>query len=124
MNNQTIITVNDLQRSIDWYTTVLGFKIGEEKEDSIDLMLNDQFALRLHKKLDDSTRQSGEGVILRFELENFDDALSSLQLNSIQIMEGPYFNSETALSEAMIIDPDGYEVILTGRSFYPSQPKE
>ena len=96
----------------------------EEKEDSIDLKIYDKFALRIHKVLDDTNEQRGDGVTLRFEFDNFDEVLSELQRQSIQIVEGPYFNSETALSEAMILDPDGYEVVLTGRSFYPAQPKE
>lgn len=124
MNNQTIITVNDLQKSVEWYTSVLGFEKLEEKEDSIDLKIYDKFALRIHKVLDDTNEQRGDGVTLRFEFDNFDEVLSELQRQSIQIVEGPYFNSETALSEAMILDPDGYEVVLTGRSFYPAQPKE
>lgn len=124
MNNQTIITVNDLQKSVEWYTSVFGFEKLEEKEDSIDLKLYDKFALRIHKVLDDTNEQRGDGVTLRFELDNFDEMLSNLQRQSIQIVEGPYFNSETALSEAMILDSDGYEIVLTGRSFYPAQPKE
>lgn len=124
MNNQTIITVNDLQKSVEWYTSVLGFEKLEEKEDSIDLKIYDKFALRIHKVLDDTNEQRGDGVTLRFEFDNFDEVLSELQRQSIQIVEGPYFNSETALSEAMILDPDGNEVVLTGRSFYPAQPKE
>ncbi len=124
MNNQTIITVNDLQKSVEWYTSVLGFEKLEEKEDSIDLKIYDKFALRIHKVLDDTNEQRGDGVTLRFEFDNFDEVLSELQRQSIQIVEGPYFNSETALSEAMILDPDRYEVVLTGRSFYPAQPKE
>lgn len=124
MNNQTIITVNDLQKSVEWYTSVLGFEKLEEKEDSIDLKLYDKFSLRIHKVLDDTNEQRGDGVTLRFELDNFDEMLSNLQRQSIQIVEGPYFNSETALSEAMILDSDGYEIVLTGRSFYPAQPKE
>lgn len=124
MNNQTIITVNDLQKSVEWYTSVFGFEKLEEKEDSIDLKLYDKFTLRIHKVLDDTNEQRGDGVTLRFELDNFDEMLSNLQRQSIQIVEGPYFNSETALSEAMILDSDGYEIVLTGRSFYPAQPKE
>ena len=122
MQPQPMIAVNDVEASSAWYQSLLHCHSGHggtEYEQLIDH--SDQLILQLHHWdahehpfLGDSQQPVGNGVLLWFRVDDFDDAVSHVRNMSAEILEGPQVNPNANHREIWIRDPDGYVVVLAG----------
>jgi len=127
MQLHPLICVHDVEASSAWYQRLLGCESGHGGSEYERLDANGQLVLQLHKWEvehqhgplgDPLLRPYGNGVLLWFELEDFDAAVArALDLHA-EIVKKPYL-SENQNWECWLHDPDGYVVVLT--SPLPSQ---
>ena len=59
-------------------------------------------------------RSHGNGVVLWFQTDSFDDALQRVQKHMVHILEGPKVNLNANHREVWLRDPDGYVVVVAG----------
>jgi catechol 2,3-dioxygenase-like lactoylglutathione lyase family enzyme len=63
---------------------------------------------------DPGSRPYGNGVVLWFQTETFDEALRRIQAHGAQVLEGPQVNPFANHREVWLRDPDGYVVVVAG----------
>jgi len=116
-----LICVHDVQASSRWYQELLGCTSGHGGDEYERLNANETLILQLHKwdvshhhglLGDPELRPYGNGVILWFELDDFDDAVARSSAMNIKILKEPYW-SENENWEYWLYDLDGYTVVLT-----------
>ncbi len=56
----------------------------------------------------------GHGVLLWFEVNNFDEVVKQARASRSQIIKGPHFNPRPSHREVWLRDPDGYVVVVAG----------
>ena len=122
MNPQPLITVRDVALSSRWYQAVLGFQSGHGGPDYEQLLSDGSLVMQLHHwdahehpNLGSAEAGSvGNGVVLWFQTEAFDDAAQRIQAHGAQILEGPQVNPFANHREVWLRDPDGYVVVIAG----------
>src|SRR5262249_47897064 len=57
-------------------------------------------------------RPYGNGVLLWFQIEDFDKAVERARALSVEVLEGPLVNPNANHREIWVRDPDGYVVVL------------
>jgi hypothetical protein len=90
---------------------------------SYDRMLVDgQIILQLHSWDEDNhpnlvnvdAAPHGHGVLLRFEVDDFDAAVERARSLRAEVIEEPHVNPQAGHREIWIRDPDRYVVVLAG----------
>lgn len=118
---QPLICVNDVTASSLWYQRLLGLESGHGGEEYERLNLNGKLVLQLHKWDvhhdhgpigDPDDRPHGNGILLWFELNDFEDAVARATALDVVIIKS-YHLSENGNYEFWINDPDGYLLVLT-----------
>jgi catechol 2,3-dioxygenase-like lactoylglutathione lyase family enzyme len=121
---QPLIAVRDVISSSRWYQAVLGATNlggGSDHDDVYDrLYAGDRLILQLHSwdeeehpnltHADDAP--PGHGVLLWFELDDFDAAVERAGAFGAEIVEPVHVNEAAAHREIWLRDPDGYVVVL------------
>jgi extradiol dioxygenase family protein len=116
-----LICVHDVQASSRWYQELLGCESGHGGNEYERLNTNGALILQLHKwdlvhhhgpLGDPELRPYGNGMILWFELNDFDAAITRASVMNIKVIKKPYW-SENENWEYWLYDPDGYMVVLT-----------
>jgi catechol 2,3-dioxygenase-like lactoylglutathione lyase family enzyme len=121
---QPLIAVADVRASTRWYTTLLGAK--RIPESSIHdhlyarLYSNDQMVLQLHawdeedhpNLVDAGAAPHGHGVLIWFEVDDFDAAVERARSLRAEVVEEPHVNPAPGHREMWLRDPDGYVVVL------------
>ena len=115
-----LICVRDVQTASQWYQRLLGCTSGHGGDEYERLISNDRLVLQLHKwevehqhgRLGDPSLPIGNGVILWFDLDDFDDAYARAKRMGVQVLKDRLW-SENGNWEYWIRDPDGYTVVLT-----------
>jgi len=121
MRSQPLIAVTDVEASSRWYQRVLDASSGhggKEYERIVDA--SGDFVLQLHDwdvhehpHLGDPQSQPyGNGVLLWFMVDDFDDAIVRINELGAEVLEGPKVNPNACHREIWIRDPDGYVVVL------------
>jgi lactoylglutathione lyase len=117
------LSVADVERSIEWYESVLGFEINYSMSmiasvryrEHADLMLVDE-KTSFHTDLSKRDTKRGQGVSLYFiaENESADEIAARAEEHDAEIAHGP---EETTWNtrEVVISDPDGYELVFSER---------
>ena len=103
------IFVDDVQRSRDWYGSVLGLEVEFEVPDSNTIALQDDFGFTLF------IGQRPEGnitpsCVLTFQVEDIETRYEELSAKGVQFKESPKKLSWGYGAE--LLDPDGYVVCL------------
>ena len=116
-----LICVHDVPAVGAWYRRLLGCTSGHGGDEYERLMSGDQLILQLHQweaehdhgPLGDSElRPYGNGVVLWFELDDFDAAVGrALDMGAETLRERRL--SENGNWEYWLRDPDGYTIVLT-----------
>lgn len=122
MQPQPMIAVKDVEASSRWYQSLLNCQSGHggaEYEQIIDehkqLMLQlHHWDAHEHPFLGDPEQPVGNGVLLWFRIDDFDDAVYRANDMSVEILEGPKVNPLANHREIWIRDPDGFVVVLAG----------
>jgi len=116
-----LICVHDVPASSIWYRQLLGCTSGHGGDEYERLVAGGQLVLQLHRwdvehehgPLGDPTlRPYGNGVLLWFELDDFDAAVGRAVDLKVEPLKERHL-SENGNWEFWLRDPDGYTVVLT-----------
>lgn len=116
-----LICVRNVPASSRWYQHLLGARSGHGGDEYE--RINDasgRLVLQLHRwevehhhgPLGDPALPHGNGVLLWFELTDFDAAVGRAEILEAQVLRPPQL-SENGNWECWLQDPDGYKVVLT-----------
>lgn len=119
----TVIGVADVASSFGWYQSLFGQRRSAPAHDYFGQLLDDDgtVLLCLHKwgAHDHPTLTSpdqaepGNGLLLFFRVDNFDETLSCARGLVSQLEEEPQVNPATGTREFALRDPDGYYVMVS-----------
>jgi catechol 2,3-dioxygenase-like lactoylglutathione lyase family enzyme len=129
MRAQPLIVCRDVQASSRFYQRLLGCKGGHggrEYERLVDPRLHhtqwgsDGLILQLHAwevdhhhgHLGDPAKPVGNGAILWFEVDDFDDAVARARALGAPIVLDVHVNPNAGHRELWLADPDGYTVVI------------
>jgi catechol 2,3-dioxygenase-like lactoylglutathione lyase family enzyme len=126
MRPQPLIAVRDVAASSRWYQALLGCESGHGGSEYERLEANGRLIMQLHDwdvdhhhgNLGDPTALAGNGVLLWFEVDDFDDAIERVRALSAHVVLAPHRNPPEgepggpAHRECWLRDPDGYTVVL------------
>ena len=125
VHSQPLIAVRDVRASSRWYQQLLGLETLPEHShrDFYDrLLCAGQLVLQLHawdahdhpNLVNRNAAPIGHGVVLWFEVDDFDAVVERARAMRAQIIEGPEFNPAPSHWEVWIRDLDGYVVGVAG----------
>jgi catechol 2,3-dioxygenase-like lactoylglutathione lyase family enzyme len=122
----TIIGVTDVARSFAWYQSLLGQPATQPAHDYFGQILDTDGTVLLclhrwgdheHPSLASPDRaEPGNGLLLFFRVDNFDQALDRARGLVASLEEEPNVNPDTGSSEFALRDPDGYYVMVSALS--------
>jgi catechol 2,3-dioxygenase-like lactoylglutathione lyase family enzyme len=125
MQPQPLICVGDVEASSRWYQTLLGCQSGHGGSHYERLLSGDRLLLQLHSwdvnhhhgPIGDPGVPSGNGVLLWFEIADFDAAAARAAQLQAQIVLPRHRNPPDGDGgpnhwELWLRDPDGYTVVL------------
>ena len=116
-----LICVADVEASSRWYQRLLGCESGHGGTAYERLITDGRLLLQLHdwevehqhgRLGDPSLHPYGNGVLLWFELDDYEAAVQRAGEMSVQIVK-PSHRSENLNWEFWLRDPDGYSIVLT-----------
>lgn len=121
--SQPLIAVRDVRASSRWYQQLFGFDPLPEHphRDRYDRMLCDgQLVLQLHawdeedhpNLVNADAAPPGHGVLLWFEVNNFDAVVEQARKLRAQVVLEPHFNPAPRHREMWLRDLDGYVVVI------------
>ncbi|WP_257168779.1 VOC family protein [Bradyrhizobium sp. SRS-191] len=119
----TIIGVADVARSIAWYQTLLGLQQTRPAHEEFGQVIAGDGTVLLcchawgaheHPSLTSPHAAApGNGLLLFFRLDGFDDALQRARRLAAALDEEPHRNPNTGTMEFSLRDPDGYFVTVS-----------
>ena len=122
---QTLIAVRDVKASSRWYQRLLGVTTSGDPDHPHRLMYDrlmcgDALILQIHRWDDEDhpnlvNREKappGHGVLLWFELDDFDAAVGRARDLRAEVVLEPHVNPAPNHREMWIKDPDGYVVVI------------
>ncbi|WP_336141283.1 VOC family protein [Acinetobacter sp. 102] len=119
MYPQPLIAVADVEKTSQWYQTVLGLESGHGGREYEQLLFEQSMVLQLHQwqahdhsHIGDPKRVIGNGVLLWFESDQFDEIVQKLQTHQVEILEGPKYNPNAHHREIWFKDPNGYTLVV------------
>lgn len=122
----TIIGVADVARSFAWYQSLLGLPatrpaheyFGQVLDgDGTVLLCLHQWGAHGHPTLTrPADAESGNGLLLFFRVDDFEQALARARALVPALAEEPQLNPATGTSEFALRDPDGYYVMVSALS--------
>ncbi|WP_322060486.1 VOC family protein [Paraburkholderia sp. J63] len=122
----TIIGVADVARSFGWYQSLLGqppsapahdyFGQIQDTDGTVLLCLH-AWGAHEHPTLTSADRaEPGNGLLLFFRVDDFDEALSRARTLVDRLDEEPHLNPATGTQEFSLRDPDGYFVMVSANA--------
>jgi catechol 2,3-dioxygenase-like lactoylglutathione lyase family enzyme len=120
MQAQPLICVRDVEASSRWYQKLLGCESDHGGREYERLVRDGKLIMQLHhwdvehhhgQIGDPSIKPHGNGVLLWFEIEDFDAALARLAELKAEIIHPRHRNGPDHW-ECWFRDPDGYKVVL------------
>ncbi len=122
----TIIGVNDVPRSFKWYQSLFGQPKAQPghsdfgqilDSDGTVLLCLHQWGAHEHPSLmSPDHAQPGNGLLLFFRVDDFDETLLRAQSLVGKLEEEPHLNPNTETREFALRDPDGYYIIVSALS--------
>ena len=126
MRPQPLIAVTDVEASSQWYQRLLGLQSNHGGKVYEQLVSDGQIVLQLHSFeeehhhgpiADRQDRPYGNGLLLWFEIEDFDAALERAHAMGVEILlprhrNPPDGNGGPNHWECWMHDPDGYVVVI------------
>jgi len=122
MHPQPLIAVTDVEASSRWYQYLLGCQSahgGREyerlvRDGTLMLQLHHQGVEHHHGQIGNPNAGTyGNGVLLWFEIDDFDAAVSRITDLGAEIVLAPYSHTGAAQREVWLKDPDGFVVVLS-----------
>ncbi len=119
MKAQPLICVRDVEASSRWYCTLLGATSGHGGSSYERVMVGDEYILQLHawdvhdhQHLGDPAAPVGNGVLLWFQVADFDAAVARARSLNAVVLEDVLANEGAGHREIWVRDPDGFVVVL------------
>ena len=119
MYPQPLIAVADVEKTSQWYQTILGLESGHGGKEYEQLLFEQHMVLQLHQwqahehpHIGDPKRLIGNGVLLWFESNQFDEIVQKLQTHQVEILEGPKYNPNAHHREIWFRDLNGYTLVV------------
>ncbi|HUM14025.1 MAG TPA: VOC family protein [Myxococcaceae bacterium] len=123
---QPLIAVADVVRSSQWYSKLLGLKSSSIEQASDHAHLYDRLldngalVLQLHawdeenhpNLVGSDDARHGHGVLLWFEVDDFDAAVARARELGAEVLEDVHANPAPGHWELWLRDPDGYVVVI------------
>lgn len=123
---QPLIAVTDVEASSQWYQRLLGCESGHGGAEYERLVSEGRLILQLHRFEvehhhgnigDPADKPYGNGVLLWFEIEDFDAAIARAAEMKAEVVMPRHRNPPTGDGgpnhwECWLRDPDGYSVVL------------
>ena len=119
----TIIGVADVARSFRWYRSLFGQQESAPAHDYFGQILDTdgtvllclhQWGAHGHPPLTSPDHaEPGNGLLLFFRVDDFDEALARSRARVEQLDEEPHLNPSTGTREFALRDPDGYYVMIS-----------
>jgi catechol 2,3-dioxygenase-like lactoylglutathione lyase family enzyme len=119
----TIIGVADVARSFKWYQSLFGHPQTSPAHDYFGQVLDADGTVLLclhewgaheHPSLSSPDRaEPGNGLLLFFRVDDFDEALLRARNLVARLDEEPQLNPATGTREFALRDPDGYYVMIS-----------
>jgi catechol 2,3-dioxygenase-like lactoylglutathione lyase family enzyme len=121
MRPQPLIAVTDVEASSRWYQRLLGVRSdhgGKEYERLVSdgvlvLQLHNRIVEHHHGPIGDPAKPYGNGVLLWFEIDDFDAAVARVEELKAEIVMAPYHHAGASQREVWLRDRDGYTVVLS-----------
>jgi hypothetical protein len=123
IQSQTLIAVRDVRASSKWYGTLLGADTlpDHPHRDVYDrITVSGRIVLQLHawdeedhpNLMNRDAAPVAHGVVLWFQLDDFDAAVKRARSLKAQLIEEPFVNPAPQHRELWLRDPDGYVVVV------------
>jgi catechol 2,3-dioxygenase-like lactoylglutathione lyase family enzyme len=119
----TIIGVKDVPGSFKWYQSLLGLPETQPAHDFWGQILDSdgtvllclhQWGAHDHPSLESADNATpGNGLLLFFRVDNFDESLQTARTLVARFEEEPNLNPSTETMEFSLRDPDGYYVTIS-----------
>ena len=119
----TILGVADVARSSRWYQSLFGQPVTAPAHDYFGQILDTdgtvllclhQWGAHEHPSLTSPEHaEPGNGLLLFFRVDDFEEALSRARALVTELDEEPGMNSNTGTMEFALRDPDGYHVMVS-----------
>jgi catechol 2,3-dioxygenase-like lactoylglutathione lyase family enzyme len=119
----TIIGVADVARSFAWYQSLFGLPVTKPAHDYFGQVIDtdETVLLCLHRwgahehptLASPDHAEPGNGLLLFFRVDDFDQALSHARTIVAALEEEPNVNASTGTREFALRDPDGYYVMVS-----------
>jgi hypothetical protein len=119
----TIIGTKDVGLSFAWYQTLFGQPRSQPAHDFFGLLRDDdgEVLICLHRwgdhehptLLNPEQAKPGNGLILFFRVDNFDETLARCRSLVTTLAKEPETNPATGTREFTLWDPDGYYVMVS-----------
>jgi len=119
----TIIGVGDVPGSLKWYQSLFGQPATPPAHDYFGQILDTDGTVLLclhawgahdHPSLTSpDTAKPGNGLLLFFRVDDFDQALAKARGLATPLEEAPHVNPSTGTKEFSLRDPDGYYVTIS-----------
>ena len=121
-----MVVVRDVPRASRFYQQILDADSGHGGEAYEQITRDGEILLQLHHvdvedhhgPLANPDRPFGNGVLLWFEVADFDDALGRVRASGADVVRDAHTNPNAGQREIWVRDPDGYLVVLAGPSEY------
>ncbi len=122
MHAQPLICVADVEASSRWYQRLLGCQSAHGGPDYERLTHDGRLVLQLHRWEvehhhgaigNPNLKPYGNGVLLWFEIEDFDAAVARAEEMKVEIILPRYHHAGAGQWEIWLRDPEGYAVVLS-----------
>ena len=122
MQPQPLIAVRDVEASSRWYQAVLGCESGHGGAEYERIVRGGKIVLQLHDwdvhehphLGQPDVQPHGNGVLLWFQVDGFEEALARIAALGAEVLEGPQVNPRANHREIWLRDLDGYVVVIAG----------
>jgi predicted enzyme related to lactoylglutathione lyase len=123
---QPLLVVRDVPASSRFYQQVLAAESGHGGDEYEQIQSDGEILLQLHAaevehhhgRLADPDQTLGNGVLLWFEVADFDAAVAQVRATGAAVVRDVHTNPNAGQQELWVRDPDGYLVVLAGPSEY------
>ena len=125
MRPQPLICVRDVEASSRWYQRLLRCQSAHGGPEYERLVSDERLVMQLHRwdvehhhgPIGDQNLPHGNGVLLWFEVDDFDAAMARVKEMQIEIIQPRHRNPPSGDGgpnhwECWLLDPDGYAVVL------------
>ena len=123
---QFMLVCSDVEQTSRFYCDVVGLESRHGGPEYDQLFAGDELVMQLHDDevedhhdaLRDNDAPIGNGVLVWFEVSDFDSAVERVRASGATIDLDVHINPNAKQPEIWFRDPEGYRVVLAGQSEY------